>query len=172
MTFQKRITIQSKTKELKTYYGRYIWTKDYKQHPIETINSDTITEEYREEYWQYYCISFDTFYGKNKVHETGIYMPSLSDPNKESQLYLSTGIDEPTINACLKVIIKNGLKFSRGSTFCDIFYYDRGRAYDERIPVKIVTRSDDDGGGYEISHNIKYPVKNARYKLIWKFDSD
>jgi hypothetical protein len=170
MTFCKKFKVQSKIKDLRTFYDMYIWTKNYKKQEVKALYSDTITHELSEDQWQCCCITFDSFYGKNKVHDTGIFMPSLVDDNKESLLLLSTGIFEPTIKASLTVIIKGGLKFIEGSTFCHVYHYYYGRSADETIPVDI--ELDDDGEGYKISYSIKYPLKNAKYKLVWKFEGD
>lgn len=171
MTYQKNFTIQSKIPTLHSFYDMYMWTKDYKKQEIETINStDKITHEYTQEQWQFYCINFSDFIGKNKIYKTGIFMPSLEDPKKESQLFLSTGIFEPTTSITLQVVIQNGLKFREGSTYCKVYNNYYGRAADDQVPLNIEQIADDEGGGQKISFSIKYPVKGARYRLTWEFE--
>ncbi len=169
MEYAKRFKIQSKVSELHTFDDMYMWTKDYKKQRIEPLNADKITYEYTEDQWQFYIITFDTFYGKNKIHETGIRMPDLEDPKKESQLFLSTGIFEPTVKICLNVVIKGGLRFKQDSAFCYVYNYYYGRAADSQMPVRVDLLPE--GEGYKISYSIKYPVKGARYKLVWEFEN-
>ena len=172
MDYRKNFKIQSKISELYSFYDMYMWTKDYKKQHLVPMNSDTITVERSEDQWQFYCITFNQACGKNQIHETGVHMPSLYDPKKESQLFLSTGIFEPTISLSLCVVIKNGLKFKAGSTFCRIYNYYYGRAADCEIPLEIISIPQNEGGGYKLSYNTTYPIKNARYKLVWEFEGE
>lgn len=172
MQYLKKFSILSKIPDLRVFYDMYMWTKDYKSQQLQPINSDTVIDTYSEDQWQYYGIRFDEPCGKNKVHNTGVFMPSLEDPKKESQLFLSTGIFEPTVSVSLCVVIRGDLKFKEGSTFCKVYNYYYGKSADKKIPLNPVPISDEDGTGFKISFDEKYPIKNARYKLVWKFEGE
>lgn len=172
MEFEKRFEIRSKVAALDSFTDRYMWSKDYKKQVIQPINNDTISREYQQEQWQFYCIHFDEPCAKNKTHNTGIRMCSLEDPKKESQLFLSTPISEPTVSVTLCVVIKNGLKFKSGSTFCNVYYDYNDRVANKKIPLKIEHATEHEGDGYKISHTIPYPVRGARYQLVWKFEGE
>ncbi len=173
MTYEKKFKIQSKITTLHSFYDMYMWTKDYKQQKITTINpADKISHQYTQEQWQFYCINFSDFIGKNKIYNTGIFMPSLEDPSKESQLFLSTGIFEPTTSITLQVVIRNRLKFKEGSSYCNIYNNYYGRAADDQVPLKIEQITDNEGGGQKILFTVKYPIKGARYKLTWEFEGE
>lgn len=172
MKFEKIFEIRSKVAALDSFTDRYMWSKDYKKQVMHTTNNDIISKEYTQEQWQFYCIHFDEPCAKNKIHETGIIMPSLEDPKKESQLFLSTPISEPTASVTLCVVIQNGLKFKNDSTFCNVYYDYNGRVANEKIPLKVDHASEREGDGYKISHTIPYPIRGARYQLVWKFEGE
>jgi hypothetical protein len=168
MTLSKKFSIQSRVEALREFCDMYMWSKDYQPCVIESKNDDTITNQEAEAHWQLYCIRFDRFYGKNETHNTEIFMPTLHDPDKKSLLFLSTGIFEPTKATTLQVVINNPLKFAKGSTTCSVYHYYHGRAPDHVFPLK----PKEINGGYVIEFTIQYPMKNARYKLDWKFEND
>lgn len=172
MTYRKDFNIKSRIQDLRSFYDMYMWTKDYQKQTLQPINSDTLADTFAEDQWQFYGIRFDEACGKNKVHETGIFMPSLEDPDKKSQLFLSTGIFEPTVSVSLRVVIKNGLQFKENSAFCNIYHYYYGITPDQKIPLDVIEIPQDEGGGYQIFYSTKYPIKGARYKLVWKFKGE
>lgn len=172
MTYRKDFIIKSRIQDLRSFYDMYMWTKDYQKQTLQSINSDTLADTFAEDQWQFYGIRFDEACGKSKTHKTGVFMPSLEDPDKKSQLFLSTGIFEPTVSVSLRVVIKNGLQFKENSAFCNVYYYYYGITPDQKIPLDIKEIPQDEGGGYQISYSTKYPIKGARYKLVWKFEGE
>lgn len=172
MTYRKDFKIKSRIQDLRAFYDMYMWTKDYQKQTLQSINSDTLADTFAEDQWQFYSIRFDETCGKNKIHETGVFMPLLEDPDKKSQLFLSTGIFEPTVSVSLRVVIKNGLHFKENSTFCNIYNYYYGITPDQKIPLEVHEIPQSEGGGYQISYDTKYPIKGARYKLVWRFEGE
>lgn len=54
----------------------------------------------------------------------------------------------------------------------EVYNYYYGKSADKKIPLNPVPISDEDGTGFKISFDEKYPIKNARYKLVWKFEGE
>ena len=173
LSFRKEFEVVAKQKNVRDLPDRYTWSKD-RNMPcrIEALNpNDTIVPEGIAEYWHEYTIQFSRNLEKNKPYQTGIIMPELIDDEKKSQLFLSSGIYEPTKELYMKVVIQSPLRFKKGSAKLLVYhtYFARYPSKEYPLEIKAYNNGANDTGFY-IEHRGLYPITGACYKITWEFD--
>lgn len=133
---------------------------------MNVLYNDNLGNTWSDVHWQYYTILFSNPIHKNKTHITGIEMPSLHDPKEECDTFASTGIFEPTEELIIRVILPLNLPIKKNMTKIYVYYTYNSRVADEEFSIEPKYNEKN----CILEYSIKYPRKNARYRLEWKFE--
>jgi len=168
MTFTKLFHIKSKQGGVNSFTDRYMWTKNREEKcELSALFNDTIVILPDDAHWHTYTINFKPLC-KNDIHQTGMQIKNLHDPEKKSQLFLSTGIFEPTKELKLMVQFNNPLKIKNNSAEIEIYHTYHAQYPNDRRKVDIKEKNN----GYFIEYHEKYPLNGACYKLVWQFEEE
>lgn len=162
MYHEKKYKIQSKINDLQELNTRFGWSKEKDLTPIPIINSHSIAKTWKSDKMIYFTILFDRHYRKNEVLTTGFKLTNLEDPNKESQLYLSTGIFEKT--KLVRLILKFEKTLIPKNIEIKIYkkYFDLSPIFHESLEYDFENR--------EVVFEHDYPLKLSKYMITWEFE--
>ena len=166
MKHKKEITVQSTTKRLHEFTDRYKWSKEGPCDIVVLQTDQKVIRQFKDIHWNYYTIALDRYYNKGENSVTGIEMPSLKDEKRESELFLSSGVFEPTRELHLKVCAHQPLKFVSAKvkvfrTYFDLVAFDTNDLepeYNDNCSV--------------LSFTWKYPLMGAKYMIEWAFEDE
>lgn len=162
----KKIKLRSMIDNLHEFTDRYKWSKNVECYMEELIDEQTISKKWSDVHWHYYSIILDKYYKKGDEFDTGIIMPNLIDEKKESTLFLSTGIFDPTKELVLKVKISNTLEIESAKVSVYKSYFDLSAA--SIVQLTPVYNRD----SAEIIFTCKYPLMGAKYIIQWCFKNE
>lgn len=161
MIHKKTYMIRSCTNGLMSFSDRYWWTKNCKCVVKSLYENLQVSNGWTDHGMPFYTINFDRKYKKNEIIKAGILIDSLKDKNKESKLFLSTGIYEKTKQ--LRMIIKFDKSLEPIDIKLRIFKdYINGPPIAEKI-------LEFDYKNYQICFSHKYPLLGCQYLILWKF---
>lgn len=162
MFHQKKINITSKTNDLINISSRYGWSKD-EVIPIKTLNKNhQIVKTWKSDKMMNFTILFDRYYRKGETLTTGFKLENLNDKNKESDLYLSTGIFEKTKLVRLILLFEKNLLPINIELKVFKNYFD--------ISPYIIKKLEYDYANKKIVFEHSYPIKLSKYIITWEFD--
>lgn len=162
MFHQKKINITSRTNDLISISSRYGWSKD-EVIPIKTLNKNhQIVKTWKSDKMMNFTILFDRYYRKGETLTTGFKLENLNDKNKESDLYLSTGIFEKTKLVRLILLFEKNLLPINIELKVFKNYFD--------ISPYIIKKLEYDYAKKKIVFEHSYPIKLSKYIITWEFD--
>lgn len=160
----KSFIIIPKIKQLNQYSTRYGWSKDGEYDVQPLFENQNIVKKWKNDKMTHITILFDRYYSKNERLKTGLLLNDLEDKNKESQLYLSTGIFDRT------KLVKLTVKFEKNLYPCNIklyyykYYFDLSPAFVKELKYNFEES--------KIEYTESFPVLNSKYMITWDFEND
>lgn len=159
----KHFTIVSRINGLNEYSTRVGWSKDG-ELDIKPYNStQTIVSKWKNDKMTHLTLLFDRYYKRGEKIETGIILDNLKDPEKESMLYLSTGIFENTKKVCLKIECPAILCPTNIQLSFFREYFDPYPTYTKQLTYNYEDK--------KIEFEEDFPVKGSKYMITWEFNS-
>ena len=167
MTYKKTFHIKCKQSGIREILDKYVWTKNREEKCVITpLYGDTICNFQEDAYWHVFSIRLRKVLCKNESYKTGYEMNNLQDPKRKSSPELSSGTFEATKKLHLKVVLRNPLQIKENSAVVEIYNASSNNYPSERHAVEIKEFN----GGCSIEYVKYYPIKGARYRLLWEFD--
>lgn len=162
MRHEKKYEIKSLVNNLSIFTDRYFWSKDSKCVVEPLYKKHYIAYQWMDEGANFFSILFENPNKKGSVIHTGIKIDNLVDENKESELFLSTGIYERTKKLRMlvkfnKELIPKNIKlriFKDASITYPIFEYELKYDYEN----------------CHILYEDSYPIYGYKYNIVWEFE--
>ena len=163
MVLTKKMRIKSLVNDLRSIDDRYLWSKPSKCDLTIDGQKHRIMYEWKDMGWYYYSMLLGRPLSKGDSEDITVRMPNLSDPHKESSLFLSSDTIEKTRELSLTIKSTKNLPIKKAE-FC-IFHGSicTTPKYKKELDVE--------GDGTKVSKTIKFPRVGYKYLIRWEFDN-
>lgn len=162
MNHRKEFQVRALNDNFESIPDRYIFSGSTPCKIYPLVRAHHITDEYKENGYNFYSIKVDCPQKKGSIITTGMQMDTIHDPQCEAKPFLSTGIYEQTKH--LKMEVKFGSSVSPTNAKIRVFpnHIDRTPLYEKSLEFNEVKRT--------LSYEGEYPVYGYKYLISWEFD--